>query len=63
MALLLTVRVVLQDCDSAEYVRLVEALAQEHSINIIKVCPRPVSPHHPARVFTNACSTHHPVAS
>lgn len=24
------------DCDSAEYVRLVEALAQEHSINIIK---------------------------
>mmetsp|Transcript_15619 Transcript_15619/g.24285 ORF Transcript_15619/g.24285 Transcript_15619/m.24285 type:complete len:144 (+) Transcript_15619:663-1094(+) len=26
-----------QDCDSAEYVRLVEALAQEHSINIIKV--------------------------
>jgi hypothetical protein len=34
----------LQDCDSAEYVRLVEALAQEHSINIIKVLPRPVSP-------------------
>merc|ERR1712070_614176 len=26
-----------QDCDSAEYVRLVEALAQEHSIPIIKV--------------------------
>ena len=26
-----------QDCDSAEYVRLVEALAQEHSIDIIKV--------------------------
>eukprot|EP00283_Hemiselmis_rufescens_P005586 CAMPEP_0173434766 /NCGR_PEP_ID=MMETSP1357-20121228/13376_1 /TAXON_ID=77926 /ORGANISM="Hemiselmis rufescens, Strain PCC563" /LENGTH=142 /DNA_ID=CAMNT_0014399663 /DNA_START=58 /DNA_END=486 /DNA_ORIENTATION=+ len=26
-----------QDCDSAEYVRLVEALAQEHSISIIKV--------------------------
>ena len=26
-----------QDCDSAEYVRLVEALAQEHSINLIKV--------------------------
>mmetsp|Transcript_44009 Transcript_44009/g.107532 ORF Transcript_44009/g.107532 Transcript_44009/m.107532 type:complete len:145 (-) Transcript_44009:173-607(-) len=25
------------DCDSAEYVRLVEALAQEHSISIIKV--------------------------
>merc|ERR1712216_606389 len=27
-----------QDCDSAEYVRLVEALAQEHSIPII-MCP------------------------
>lgn len=26
-----------QDCDSAEYVRLVEALAQEHTISIIKV--------------------------
>merc|ERR1712070_1250929 len=26
-----------QDCDSAEYARLVEALAQEHSIPIIKV--------------------------
>merc|ERR1712216_634919 len=29
-----------QDCDSAEYVRLVEALAQEHSIPIIKVPDR-----------------------
>ena len=25
------------DCDSPEYVRLVEALAQEHSISLIKV--------------------------
>ena len=25
------------DCDSAEYVRLVEAMAQEHSISLIKV--------------------------
>jgi small subunit ribosomal protein S12e len=26
-----------QDCDSAEYVRLVEALAAEHKIDLIKV--------------------------
>jgi small subunit ribosomal protein S12e len=26
-----------QDCDSAEYVRLVEALAEEHSIPILRV--------------------------
>ena len=25
------------DCDAPEYVRLVEALAQEHSISLIKV--------------------------
>ena len=29
--------VLAQDCDSAEYVRLVEALAQEHEIDLIKV--------------------------